>query len=275
MLSVQTNNAAVTVLKNLNIATGIQNKAMERLSSGYRINSASDDAAGFAIASKLSAQGSALKAASQNASQATAMVKMADSGINEIQNIAVRLKTLATQASSSNNATQLLTLDAERVALEGQLTKLAQGSNYNGVKLLDGTAGVQTFQVGSTAAAYDQVTANMATDYTAIGLGLGGVGADFTTAANAKSYIATIDAAISSITTGRADLGATANSLGYVNANLATSIEQIASSVSTIKDADMAAEMAQFTKGKILTQASTSMLAQANQASQQILSLFR
>jgi len=275
MLSVQTNTAAINTLNNLNKASTAQNKAMERLSSGFRINSAADDAAGFAIASKLQAQAKALTAASSNAAQANSMVKMADAGVNEIQNIALRLKTLATQAASSNNSGELTKLDAERAALEGQLTKLAQSSSYNGVKLLDGTAGTQTFQVGAQNAAYDQITANLGNSFTATGLGLGGAGADFTTTTNAQGYIATINTAIDTITTRRAALGATENALGYVNANLSSSIEQINSSVSVIKDANMAQEMANLSKTQILTQASTAMLAQANRSAQQILSLFR
>jgi len=138
-LSVQTNNAAITALKNLNINSANMNKSLNRLSTGFRINSASDDASGFAISSKLDAQTMRLKAASQNATQATAMVKTADAGINEIQNMVNRIQTLAVQASSANNAAELSKLDAERLKLESAINKIAQGTNYNGTNLLDGT----------------------------------------------------------------------------------------------------------------------------------------
>ncbi|MDQ6966344.1 MAG: hypothetical protein Q9M23_05425, partial [Mariprofundaceae bacterium] len=132
-LTVQTNNAAITALKHLNTNTTNMNKSLERLSSGFRINNAADDAAGFAISSKLDAQTNRLKAASQNASQAQAMVKMADAGINEIQNMVGRIQVLATQAASANNAGELTKLNAERVKLESAIDKISASTNYNGV----------------------------------------------------------------------------------------------------------------------------------------------
>jgi len=290
MLTVQSNMAAMSALNALNTNSNNQNVTMQRLSTGFRINSASDDAAGFAISSKLIAQKTALSAASSNALQATSMVKMADSAQNEIQNMLVRLKTLATQASSANNSTALSKLDAERVALETQITKMAQSANYNGVKLLDGTSGIQTFQVGASSNSYDQITANFSKDLTATGLGLGAAAAtfpavagaagavatsDFGSQTNAQAYIAKIDAAINTVSSNRAEMGATVNSLSYVTSNLATTIEQTSAAISTIKDADMANQMAQLTKQKILSQVGISMLAQANQSQQSILSLFR
>ncbi|RLL54355.1 flagellar protein [Mariprofundus sp. EBB-1] len=395
-LTVQTNNAAMTALKNLNTNSTNMNQSLNRLSSGFRINGASDDASGFAISSKLDAQTSRLKAASQNATQATAMVKMADAGVNEIQNMVVRIQTLATQASSANNAGELVKLDAERIKLETQIDKIAGSTNYNGVNLLNGidansaavtgvtfslaqttagtgsvtsltttaptdggvsttysytasqtsvagdtltvagadgsagtatltaggaftvamdngatltgtaaatlanapTAGVTTvvadvtasaagagvytsalaFQVGADndAAGNNQVTVNLQQKYTTAGLGLAGTAAtSLTTQAGAQAYITTSKDALDTLITQRADLGATQNQLSFVQANLSTSIEQSTAAVSSIRDADMAAEMANFTKNQILTQAGTSMLAQANQAAQNVLSLFR
>jgi len=391
-LSVQTNTAAITALKNLNTNSMNMNNSLNRLSSGFRVNNAADDASGFAVASKLSAQSGRLKAASQNATQATAMVKMADAGINEIQNMLNRIQTLATQASSANNAGELGKLDAERVKLEAQIDKIANSTNYNGVNLLNGvdatstaaattfgvvqttagngsvtsltttaatdgsvstaysydvttgggtgdtltvngadgstgtatltastafsvtmsngavltgtaaatlkvstTTGVatvtadkvagaytsaQAFQVGADNNTNNQVTVDLRKSYTTTGLNLGSgtgsaKGGNLLTQTAAQSYIDTAKTALNTLVTQRADLGATQNQLGFVQANLATSIEQTTASVSSIKDADMAAEMANFTKNKILTQAGTSMLAQANQAAQNVLTLFR
>jgi len=275
-LTVQTNTAAITALKNLNTNSANMNQSLNRLSSGFRVNSAADDASGFAVASKLEAQGARLKAAALNTTQATAMVKMADAGINEIQNMVVRIQSLATQAASANNANDLTKLDAERIKLEGQIDKIASGTNYNGTALLNGTgASTTTFQVGANNVTGDQVTVDLSNDYSTTGLSLAGSAATLTTQAGAQTYIDTAGAALNAVITNRADLGATQNQLGYVQANLATSIEQVTASVSNIKDADMAAEMANFTKNKILTQAGTSMLAQANQASQNVLTLFR
>jgi len=277
-LSVQTNNAAITALKHLNTNSMNMNKSLERLSSGFRVNSAADDASGFAVSSKLSAQGERLKAASLNASQAQAMVKMADAGINEIQNMVGRIQSLATQAASANNAGELGKLDAERIKLESAIDKIASGTNYNGVQLLDGTTGsATTFQVGANNVTGDQVAVNLGNAYTTTALSLaGGVTAGgIDSQANAQTYINTAKTALDTLITNRADLGATQNQLSYIQANLATGIEQVSASVSSIKDADMAAEMATFTKNQILTQAGTSMLAQANQAAQNVLSLFR
>jgi len=381
-LSVQTNTAAITALKNLNTNSQAMNNSLNRLSSGFRINSAADDASGFAVSSKLDAQTGRLKAASQNATQATAMVKMADAGVNEIQNMVNRIQTLATQAASANNSGELGKLDAERIKLESAINKIAGATNYNGVSLLSGngnttiagagTAGAfttvdlnsvsagdagagagslaisanattttnfditftdkagtvftsaanagtgltdptaataitltsadggksmsvsiggagtmatgsesvtitrsnSTFQVGADNNANNQVAVNLSNSYTTGALGLGGAG-DISTQSNAQAYIDTAKTAMNLVITQRADLGATQNQLGFVQANLATSIEQTTASVSSIKDADMAMEMANFTKNKILTQAGTSMLAQANQASQNVMTLFR
>ena len=395
-LVIQTNNAAVTAQKNINTNNMAQNKALNRLSSGFRINSAADDSAGFAISSKLDAQGSRLKAAVQNTAQAASLVKTAEAGVNEIQNMIVRLQSLAVQAASANNAGSLTQLDAERSKLTTEIDKIANSTNYNGTNLLNGidansaavngtaatvgttvtanagntgngtfavsnagsanfsvpstatftatmtgataftvksdvdltnvttgaviTAGTAlttantgltfTFTAGGTAdvsgdsytfattangsaytaggsAAYtaalafqvggennanDQVSVNLQHKYTTAGLGITG---DLTSATNAQSYIDTLKSSLDTLITQRADLGATANQLGFVSANLATSIEQTTASVSTIRDANIAAEMANFTKSQILVQAGTAMLAQANQASQNVLRLFR
>ncbi len=407
-MTVQTNTAAITALKHLNTNSANMNRSLERLSSGFRVNSAADDAAGYAIASKLDAQSSRLAAASQNASQATAMVKMADAGVNEIQNMIVRIQTLATQASSANNTNDIAKIEGERVKLEQAIDKIANSSNYNGINLLNGidansaavtgtkatvgaelnvaasqtaggltsastgalfseaatftiqqdaagkitsitssvdlhsindgtliasantnlitaqaavgalnvtaigltftstaptaggtpaastntlaftagtayTAGGQSayagalaFQVGADNNANNQVTVDLTKSYTTSALGLNGSAtAAITDQATAQAYITTAQNALDTLITQRADLGATQNQLGFVQANLSTSIEQAKASVSSIRDADMAAEMADFTKNQILVQASTSMLAQANQAAQNVLSLFR
>jgi len=478
-LVVQTNTAAITALKHLNTNSANMNKSLERLSSGFRINNAADDAAGFAISSKLSAQTERLKAASNNATQAQAMVKMADAGINEIQNMVTRIQVLATQASSANNTAEGAKLDAERLKLESAIDKIANSTNYNGVNLLNGTGGggssftttfsqgtvntgvtgasvttssttnlnatyqlnsdaagnititdgvggatdftvqfqanstatallddgshiditfgaapsgtasntastsgsvavtgqanydnaagtstvkaaftasvvsstgvsenyvftlaadlstvnitdqgtgnqvgtatiasltsstqtillsdgdsvklvydgtattggagslgtlttgsnssaTQVFQVGAGTTASDQVSVNLSNSYTSSSLGLGSGG--LLNQTSALSYLDKAKAAMDLVITNRADLGATQNQLGFVNANLATSIEQGQAAVSSIRDADMAAEMANFTKNKVLVQATTAMLAQANQTAQNVLTLFR
>jgi len=384
-LVVQTNNAANTALKHLSTNNMKMNQSLERLSSGFRVNSAADDAAGFAISSKLDAQSGRLKAAATNVAQAQAMVKTADAGVNEIQNMVTRLQVLATQAESANNDGERNRLDGERSKLESAIDKIASSTKYNSVSLLNGTSGVtvssntftsaeglqavtldgasasttfsaylqqasgtaagtfaagdkitlsdgttsqtvtvstlatglgtqdvnfgdlgvtltissaltgqttngagltttaignvvtsaaaaNTFQVGADNNANNRIDVAFDNNYTTTGLSISG---DITTVANARTYADTMTTALNTITTNRATLGATQNQLSYVGANLATSVEQISAAVSTIKDADMASEMANFTKSQILVQAGTAMLAQANQASQNVLSLFR
>ena len=276
-LVIQTNTAAITAQKHISTSNSMMNKAMERLSSGFRINSAADDSAGFAISSRLSSQGARLKAAAANAAQATAMVKMADAAINEIQNMIVRIQTLATQGASAQNSGELASLSGEAVKLETQINKIAASADFNGTKLLDGSGSTSgsVFQVGATNTTSDQVTVTLSNAYDATSLGLTGAAAAFATQTDAAAYITTATNALNTAISQRADLGATQNQLEFVNANLATAIEQISASVSTIRDADMAEEMANFTKSQILVQAGTAMLAQANQASQNVMQLFR
>jgi len=275
MLTVQTNTAAITALKNININSTHMNQSLNRLSSGFRVNSAADDAAGYAVSSKLSGQVAKLKAASLNAVQAQAMVKMADAGVNEIQNMVVRLQTLAIQGASANNSTDLARIKDEATKLESAINKIAGGTKYNGTTLLGGTS--STFQVGATNNANDQVVVDFSKGYSTSSsdLSITAASTAFATAISSQTMITTMDSALTTLVTQRANLGSASNQLGFINANLATGIEQTRASVSAIKDADMAAEMASFTKNKILTQAGTSMLAQANQAAQNVLTLFR
>jgi len=281
-LVVQTNVPSMAVLRHLNTNNANMNSALERLSSGFRINTAADDAAGYAISSKLSGERGRLEAAGQNASQATAMVKMADSAVNEIQNMVARIQVLSTQAASGNNSQDLAKLDSERQKLESQIDKIAHGAQYNGIDLLGGAGGTSgasiTFQVGASNSANDQIALDFSQSYDTSSNGLsltGGTVTVFTSQTAAAAYITTATAALSTLTGQRAGLGATINQLGYVSQALASSIEQVAASVSTIKDADMAKEMANFTKNQVLVQTGTAMLAQANAASKNVLALFR
>jgi len=280
-LTVQTNLASMAVLRHLGGNNDMMTRALERLSSGFRINSAADDAAGYAISSKLDAEKGRLNAASQNAAQATAMVKMADAAVNEIQSMVSRIQVLATQAASGNNSQDLAKLESERVKLEAQIDKIAHGSNYNGIDLLGGAGGTSgasmTIQVGSANSANDQVALDLtnAYDTSTNGLSLSGSTAVFTSQTASQTYITTATTALSTLTSQRADLGATVNQLSHVSRALSSSIEQLSASVSTIRDANMAQEMSNFTKNQVLVQTGTAMLAQANRTTQSVLALFR
>jgi len=280
-LTVQTNLASMAVLRHLGGNNDMMTRALERLSSGFRINSAADDAAGYAISSKLDAERGRLNAASQNAAQASAMVKMADAAVNEIQSMVSRIQVLATQAASGNNSQDLAKLESERVKLEAQIDKIAHGSNYNGIDLLGGAGGTSgastTIQVGSANSANDQVALDLtnAYDTSTNGLSLSGSTAVFTSQTASQTYITTATTALSTLTSQRADLGATVNQLSHVSRALSSSIEQLSASVSTIRDANMAQEMSNFTKNQVLVQTGTAMLAQANRTTQSVLALFR
>lgn len=280
-LVVQTNLASMAVLRHLGGNNDMMTRALERLSSGFRINSAADDAAGYAISSKLDAEKGRLNAASQNAAQATAMVKMADAAVNEIQSMVARVQVLATQAASGNNSQDLAKLESERVKLESQIDKIAHGSNYNGIALLGGAGGTSgastTIQVGSSNSSNDQISLDLTNSYdtSTNGLSLSGTTAVFTTQTASQTYITTATTALSTLTSQRSDLGATVNALSHVSRALSSSIEQLSASVSTIRDANMAQEMSNFTKNQVLVQTGTAMLAQANRTTQSVLALFR
>lgn len=274
-MSVQTNMGSISALKNMNTNSMAMNKSLERLSSGFRINSAADDAAGYAISAKLQGERGKLEAASQNSLQATAMVKTAEAGVNEIENMVRRLQVLATQGASDNNsATERAKLNAEAANLISQIDKIAGAANYNGTTLLTThTNGASTFQIGAANNANNQVTVDFSNGFDTTALSINAL--SVATLTDSQAAIDSLDTAMTELTDNRAAFGAAVNQLGYVSANLATNIEQLSSSISTIRDADMAAEMADFTKSQVLVQAGTAMLAQANQGSQNVLSLFR
>ena len=274
-MSVQTNMGSISALKNMNTNAMSMNKSLERLSSGFRINSAADDAAGYAISAKLQGERGKLEAASQNALQATAMVKTAESGVNEIENMIRRLQVLATQGASDNNSsTERAKLDAEATNLISQIDKIAGAANYNGTTLLTShTNGSSTFQIGAANDANNQVAVDFSNGFDSTSLSINAL--TVATLSDSQAAIDSLDTAMTELTTNRAAFGAAVNQLSYVSANLATNIEQLSSAISTIRDADMAQEMAEFTKSQVLVQAGTAMLAQANQSSQNVLSLFR
>lgn len=273
MLSIQTDVNSLTIQQNLNTNNAGMQTAVARLSSGFRINSAADDSAGYAIASQLSSENAALQAGSNNALQATAMVNIANAAASQIQNMLVRLQTLATEAASGNNSGSALTnLQAEATKLITNINTIANGTDYNGVKLLTGTTGNVTIQVGPNST--DRVSVAFGNNYTAGSAGLGLTGS-ISSQTGAQAFMTQVSTALSTLTTNAADLGATVNQLGYVNSYLSSANTQMSAAVSTIKDANMAQEMANYTKSQILVQAGTSLLAQTKQNEMNVLALFK
>jgi flagellin len=268
-LRIQNNIAALNAHKNLTISDNGLSKSLERLSSGYRINRAADDAAGLAISQGMRADIASYKVASRNVSEANAMVQVAEGAYDQIGNMLVRLKELATQAASANASANVDKIDAEAQALKDEIDRISDATAYAGAKLLDGTLATQSFQVGSTAATYSQISVSFAgvctTSLTIDGLNL---------ESDATGALTSVDLAIDTLNESRGALGAIQNRLGYASANLSTTIENVQAAESVIRDVDMAAEMTTFTKNQILLQAGTAMLAQANMAPQVVLSLF-
>ena len=272
-LRIQNNIAALNAHKNLTISDNGLSKSLERLSSGYRINRAADDAAGLAISQGMRADIASYKVASRNVSEANAMVQVAEGAYDQIGNMLVRLKELATQAASANAGNDRDKIDAEAQALLGEIDRISNATEYAGAKLLDGTLGDQTFQVGSANNTFSRIEVSFA-EVSTTSLTINGLDLDTGDATGAQAALESVDTAINNLNISRGNLGAVQNRLGYAAANLSTTIENVQAAESVIRDVDMAAEMTTFTKNQILLQAGTAMLAQANMAPQVVLSLF-
>jgi flagellin len=377
-LRIQNNIAALNAHKNLSISDSNMSKSLERLSSGFRINKAADDAAGLSVSQQMRADITSYGVASRNVSEANSMLQVAEGGMDQVGNMLTRLKELATQAASANASSNLTKINAEGNKLLNEIDRIAQSTEYAGTKLSNGSfgtgisvggttftaaAGLQTatgmqadtyyrvvvatagdgsgkdaitvtatlggvqyaetvygvnpptagntsdvkfstlgltltlnstftstlatatnlegnhstsadFQVGAKNTVNDRITVSLG-EITTAATGLNLASDQMLTAANAQSYLTTIDTAISALNTKRGDIGASQNRLGYASATLATTIENTTAAESVIRDTDMAKEMTNLSKNQILMQAGTAMLAQANQAPQQLLSLFR
>jgi len=280
-LRINQNIAAQNAYRNLSVTDGQMSKSLEKLSSGFRINRAADDAAGLAISEGLRSQVGGLKVAVRNAQDGISVVQTAEGALTEVHAILQRVRDLSVQAANdSNNEDTRANINTEVSSLRDELTRISASTNFNGTNLLDGTAGaggdgVLTFQVGAGSDAdanqisVDLSTANVAT----VADNLADL--DFTDATTAAEAVETIDAEIESVSTARAQLGAYQNRLEHTINNMNVAIENLSASESRIRDTDMAQEMVSFTRAQILSQAGTAMLAQANQAPQGVLQLLR
>lgn len=280
---INNNLAANNSYRNLNATQNDLSKSLEKLSTGLRINRAADDAAGLSISEGLKSQVTGSAQAARNAQDGISLIQTTEGALTEVHSILQRMRDLAVQGASDTNDTPARTaIKAEGTALGQELERLAQGTNFNGIDLLNGTPASLSIQVGTGGGASDSITINLKNNGAAgteIGTladsGTGNAGFDVTTAALAKGTIATIDAAIGKVSAQRADLGATQNRLEHTIKSLNVAGENLSAAQSRIADVDMAQEMVKFTKANILSQAGTAMLAQANQSSQGVLSLLR
>jgi flagellin len=248
-----------------------QGKSSEKLSSGYRINRAADDAAGLSISEKMRAQIRSLDQAQRNTQDGVSLVQTAEGAMNEVSDMLGRMKELATQASNTTyNTADLSAMDKEYQALVGAIDSAASNTTFNGIKLLDGSAATVTIQIGNTATS--QATLDMSTiNLTTVTGSLGGL----TSSTAANTELTAVDAAIVSVNDYRSTLGAFQNSLEHTFNNIGATSENLQAAESRVRDTDMAAEMMTYTKYNILQQAATAMLAQANQAPQGVLQLLR
>jgi flagellin len=264
-LRIQNNVEAFNAQRMLTANSEKVGKAMEKLSSGYRINRAADDAAGLAISEKLRGQINGLAQANRNAGDAISLVQTGEGALNEVHSMLQRVRELAVQYKNGTLSTSDRTaIQSEVDQLKSEIDRIGTDTEFNGIKLLNGT-GTVSFQIG--AADGQQITA------ATISIGAQVSSAVFALSTTGASDIDEIDTAINNISAARADFGAVQNRLEHTVSNLASYQENLTASESRIRDADMAQEMVQFSKLQILQQAGTSMLAQANQAPQGVLSL--
>ncbi|MEU2348218.1 flagellin [Modestobacter sp. NPDC049651] len=268
-LSVNTNVAALNAYRNLSSTQNSMNKSLEKLSSGFRINRAADDAAGLAISEGLRSQIGGLKVAVRNSQDGISVVQTAEGALTETHSILQRMRDLAVQAANDGalKDTDKAKADKEFQQLSKELDDISGKTTFNGTKLLDGSASAKAFQVGSNAG--ETLTVNIG-NMGASALGASGA---IGTASGASAAITALDTAIGKVSDQRADLGAVQNRLEHKINNLNATVENLTSSESRIRDTDMAEEMSNFTRTQVLSQAGTAMLAQANQSTQGILKL--
>jgi flagellin len=273
-MQINTNIAALNAYRNLNTTQSSLSKSLEKLSSGLRINRAADDAAGLAISEGLQSQVGGITVASRNAQDGISVIQTAEGALTEVHSILQRVRDLAVESGNdSNNTDSRTAIQTEVTALTSELTRIGAGTNFNGIKLLDGTNTSLTFQVGAgSVAAQDQVAVNL-TNVSTVATAIGGL--SFASASDALTSIAAIDTQISTVSTARATLGASQNRFESAINSLAVSKENLSAAKSRITDTDMASEMVNYTRANILSQAGTAMLAQANQSNQGVLQLLR
>ena len=278
---VNTNVLAINAHRSLSNVGNVQSKASAKLSSGLRINSAADDAAGLAISEKMRGQIRGLNQASRNSQDGISLIQTAEGGMQEIDNMVQRIRELVVQASNDTNETG----DREKIAgeirqLSSEITSMSDRVEFNNKKLLNGTTTDVTFQVGANA------NQTMTVNLTNLGADqLGGstkmdaladlIGASNATATSISGLLNDVDTALASVVTARSGLGAAQNRLEFTINSLDISSENLQASESRIRDTDMAKEMMNVTKANVLQQAATSMLSQANQAPQRVMQLLQ
>jgi flagellin len=264
-MAIMTNVGSLSAQNNL-VATGaMMSKSISRLSSGLRVQSAADDAAGMAVSENMRAQLRGFQQALRNANDGVSVLQTGESGYQSISDMLVRMRELAVQsATDSLSDTERAYLNTEFTDLASEIDRVSDTVEYNGINLLDGTAGTAgtlTFQVGTRNSANDRITITLSDlDSTALGVNASAVD----TLANSQTAIDDIDAALDSLATQRSGLGAAINQLSQASTHLGRTVENYGTAVGQIRDTDVAQESANFAKAQVLQQAGVAMLAQAN-----------
>lgn len=276
MSIINTNMSSLVSQKNLSHSRNALGTAMERLSSGMRINSAKDDAAGQAIANRMNSQIKGMAQAQRNANDGISMIQTTEGALNQINNNLQRVRELAVQAASdTNDIADRESIQTEITERINEIDRVAKSASFNGIKLADGTNTSLKIQIGANTEAEDSITINL-TDGTTAGLSVDDlVAGAVSDSVKAYATIDAVDDALKTVDTARSSLGATLNRFDSVISNLQNSETNLSAARSRIEDADYAKEVAEMTRAQILQQAGTSVLAQANQIPQGVLSLLR
>ena len=276
---INTNLPSLTAQRNLGASQGQLATSINRLSSGLRINSAKDDAAGLAIANRMDSQARGMNIAIRNSMDGISLAQTAEGGLGKVSDMLGRMRELAVQSSNATNtSTDRVSLNNEFRQLADEIDRTLNATKFNGQAILSGAAGSQIFQIGPDATSSDQLsigTTNMATATNVVAVTATTGVISGTTGGNAMAMITAIDSALTSVNSERSAYGAVQNRFEAIIANLQVASENQTAAKSRIMDADFAAETAALTRTQILQQAGTAMLAQANQIPQQVLQLLK
>lgn len=275
---IMTNISSITGQRHMRNTRRLLDQSLERLSSGFRINKAGDDAAGLAISEKIRAKTRGLMQAQRNANDGISLIQVAEGGLNEIQNILIRMRELGVQSASDTiGPKERVYLDNEYQALKSEVDRIANSTDFNGTQLLDGTGGTLDIQVntgGDNLLGVDRITFDaFKADANVDKLGLTDLALD--TKQGAQQTLSVVDDAIDYISSIRGDLGAIQNRLVSTINNIGISVENLSAANSRIKDVDIADESSELTRNNILMQSGTSVLMQSNQVPKMALQLLQ
>jgi len=274
-LYINTNVASQQAQSNLAGTQMAQQKNFQRLSSGMRINSAADDAAGLGISESLGAQIRSYSVAERNSNNAISMAQTAEGALGQVGSVLGRMRELAVQGANGDlNTTDRSYLDTEFTQLKAEVDRISSSTQFNGQNLLSGASNTVTFQVGIKNTSSDQISVVFG-GVDASSLGIGASSVSGATATNAQNAITAIDTAITAVSTQRANYGASMNRLNVTVANIQTMRTNTSAANSRIRDVDVAEETASMARNQVLAQAGVAVLSQANQSPQMALSLLR